>query len=87
MFVFALWTTQNTMAKSQGTIGARPDFGENVRGGRKIFRGGATMISPSQQRVKIKKLPNFDNFYIIIVCLHFILSYQACIIVFQNLFC
>ena len=33
---------------------ARPDFGENVRGGGKIFRGGATMISPSRQRVKIK---------------------------------
>ena len=34
---------------------ARPDFKENVRGGGKIFRGGATMISPSRQRVKIKK--------------------------------
>ena len=33
---------------------SRPDFGENVRGGGKIFRGGATMISPSRQRVKIK---------------------------------
>ena len=55
MFVFALWTIQNTMAKSQGTIGARPDFGENVRGGGKIFRGGATMISPDRLRVKIKK--------------------------------
>ena len=32
-----------------------PDFGENVRRGGKIFRGGATMISPSRQRVKIKK--------------------------------
>ena len=31
-----------------------PDFGENARGGGKIFRGGATMISPSRQRVKIK---------------------------------
>ena len=30
----------------------RPDFRENVRGGEKIFRGGATMISTSRQRVK-----------------------------------
>ena len=33
---------------------SKPDFGENVRGGGKIFRGGATMISSSRQRVKIK---------------------------------
>ena len=32
-----------------------PDFGENVRKDGKFFRGGATMISPSRQRVKIKK--------------------------------
>ena len=36
-------------------MATRRDFGENVRGGGKIFRGGATIISPSQQRVKIKK--------------------------------
>ena len=29
---------------------ARPDFGENVRGGGKIFRGGATMISRTEQQ-------------------------------------
>ena len=34
---------------------ARPHFGENVRGGGKFFRGGATMFSPSRQRAKIKK--------------------------------
>ena len=33
---------------------AKPDFGKNVRGGREIFREGATMIYPSQQRVEIK---------------------------------
>ena len=33
---------------------ANPDFGKNVRGGGEIFRGGATMIYPSQQRVEIK---------------------------------
>ena len=32
----------------------KPDFGENVRGGREIFRGGVTMIYQSQQRAKIK---------------------------------
>ena len=47
------------------------DFGENVRGGGKIFRGGATMISPSRQRVKIKKYFTFITF--IYLCLHFIL--------------
>ena len=34
--------------------GSRPDIRENVRGGGKMFRGGATVISPSRQRVKIK---------------------------------
>ena len=33
---------------------AKPDFGKNVKGGGEIFRGGATMIYPSQQRVEIK---------------------------------
>ena len=47
------------------------DFGENVKGGGKIFRGGATMISPSRQRVKIKKYFTFITF--IYLCLHFIL--------------
>ena len=38
------------------TSSSGPDFRENVRGGEKIFRGGATIISPSQQRVKIKNI-------------------------------
>ena len=33
---------------------AKPDFGKNVRGGGEIFRRGATIIYPSQQRVEIK---------------------------------
>ena len=41
---------------------AKPDFEENVRGGGKIFRGGATMISPSLQRIKIKKYLNSITF-------------------------
>ena len=47
------------------------DFGENVKGGGKIFRGGATMISPSRQRIKIKKYFTFITF--IYLCLHLIL--------------
>ena len=31
---------------------SRLDFGENVRGGGKIFRGGGTIFSSSQQREK-----------------------------------
>ena len=30
----------------------RPDFGENVRGGGKIFSGGATMISRTEQQMR-----------------------------------
>ena len=44
---------------------SRPDFGENVREGGKIFRGGAIMISSSRQRVKIKKIPYFYYFCIV----------------------
>ena len=29
-----------------------PDFGENVRGGRKIFRGGVTMTSRTEQQMR-----------------------------------
>ena len=31
---------------------ARLDFGENVRGGGKIFRGGSTMISRTEQQMR-----------------------------------
>ena len=31
---------------------AKPEFGKNVRRGGEIFRAGATMISPNQQRVE-----------------------------------
>ena len=53
-------------------LGARPDFGENVRGGGKIFRGGATMISPSRQSKN--KIPYFHNFYRIMSAFYTILS-------------
>ena len=42
------------------------------------------MISPSRQRVKIKKIPYFYNFYTIMSA--FYNFYQACIIVFENSF-
>ena len=32
-------------------IRPKPDFGESVRGGGKIFRGGATMISRTEQQM------------------------------------
>ena len=32
--------------------GPRLDFGENVRGGGKIFRGAATMISRTEQQIR-----------------------------------
>ena len=51
-----------------------PDFGENVRGGGKIFREGATMISPSRQRVEIKKIRYFYNFHIIMFAFYIFLS-------------
>ena len=44
------------------TFRARPNFVENVRGGGKIFRGGSTIISPSQKRAKIKKYLTFTTF-------------------------
>ena len=31
---------------------ARPDFGENVKGGGKIFEGGVTMISRTEQQMR-----------------------------------
>ena len=66
-------------------LGPRPDFGENVRGGGKIFRGGATMISPSLQRVKIKK-PYFNDFYIIMSASYtFLSSLYNCLLKFISL--
>ena len=41
---------------------AKPDFGKNVKGG-EIFRLGATMIYPSQQRVEIKNTLLLYIFY------------------------
>ena len=41
----------------------KPDFGKNVRGGGEIFRGGVTMIYPSQQRVEIKNTLLLYIFY------------------------
>ena len=55
---FATSCAIKTLHHGRGTCSnglARLDFRENLRGGGKIFRGGATMISPSFQRVKIKK--------------------------------
>ena len=62
---------------------SRPDFGENVRGGGKIFRGGVTMISSSRQRVKIKQVKTFIQ-----LCLHialFLSSMFNCLIKFMSL--
>lgn len=36
------------------SLDLRPNFGENVRGGKEIIRGGATMIFRRRQRVAIK---------------------------------
>ena len=65
-------------------MATRPDFGENVREGEKIFRGSATMISPSRQRVKIKKC--FYNFYIIMSAFYtFLSSLINCLLKFISL--
>ena len=58
---------------------ARPEFGENVRGGGEIFRGGGetfkggaiTMILPSQQRVETKNT----------LLLYFLYMMSACLVV------
>ena len=64
-------------------LNPRQDFGKNVRGGQKIFRGGATMISPSRQRVKNKKVSNFYNFYIIMSAFYtFLSSLYNCLLKF-----
>ena len=65
-------------------LGARPDFGENVRGGGKIFRGGATMISPSRQSKN--KIPYFHNFYRIMSAFYtFLSSLYDCLLKFISL--
>ena len=44
------------------SLDPRPDFGENVGGGKQIIRGGATMIFRGQQ--KVEKIPYFYTSYI-----------------------
>ena len=65
--------------------GSRPDIRENVRGGGKMFRGGATVISPSRQRVKIKN-NLIDNFCMIMSTFYtFLSSLYNCLLKFISL--